>query len=493
MTRNKFVIFLVLYCALHILLRLLVSDSLQTDEAEMVLYFQQPLSLGYSSQPPLYTWLQVSFFKLFGLNIFSLTLLKNSLCFIFYFFLYLCARQVFKRHIFAVFSVVSLFPVYNFSWLLHEDLTHSVLLLALCALSFYLFLRLVFSRKIVYYPLFGLAAGLGMLAKYNYAVFIVALLLAALCISSFRKAILDRRIIFALAPFCALILPHLAWCLENGGRLMQDAIKFNIGTKGSFTFFLGLNQLSKAVIFFLLPLIAVYLPCFFQAIKKVTLSTLSKSGISRFLWLFFVWALAISAATVIFTNAGRVKARWLQPVFFLAPLYFFTLIKDANDHFLRRRLFLSLCIAFALIVTFSVPGRIVFATSRGKYNRLNFPYAELSRTIRQNGFERGMIFAENHVMGADLKLYFKDSAVVVPDQRFIPPPSEEFTLALIVRNIKDDPAYRTRPLTKMARERGFKRRRHKKTSAKALYRFSSDSYYEITWKIMVKKLQKGKT
>ncbi|MBN3040766.1 MAG: glycosyltransferase, partial [Candidatus Omnitrophica bacterium] len=57
-----FYIILALYFILHLLLRIFVSTALEKDEAEMVLFFQHGFSPGYSSQPPLYFWLQFIFF-----------------------------------------------------------------------------------------------------------------------------------------------------------------------------------------------------------------------------------------------------------------------------------------------------------------------------------------------------------------------------------------------------------------------------------------------
>ena len=48
---------LLLYFGAQVVARLWVSDALELDEAEQVLWTQQ-LALGYGTQPPLYTWLQ---------------------------------------------------------------------------------------------------------------------------------------------------------------------------------------------------------------------------------------------------------------------------------------------------------------------------------------------------------------------------------------------------------------------------------------------------
>ena len=69
---------LALYFGLHLISRVLVSPSLELDEAEQLLYLQA-LSLGYGFQPPLYTWLQALVFAFTGPGVFGLALLKAVL------------------------------------------------------------------------------------------------------------------------------------------------------------------------------------------------------------------------------------------------------------------------------------------------------------------------------------------------------------------------------------------------------------------------------
>jgi 4-amino-4-deoxy-L-arabinose transferase-like glycosyltransferase len=90
--RHLFV-FLAGYFFLQLLSRVLISDSANLDEAEQLILTQR-IRWGYAAQPPLYTWLQALFFTVFGINIFALALLKNSLLFTTYAFNYLSAKQI---------------------------------------------------------------------------------------------------------------------------------------------------------------------------------------------------------------------------------------------------------------------------------------------------------------------------------------------------------------------------------------------------------------
>ena len=61
------------------------------------------------------------------------------------------------------------------------------------------------------YLLFGLAMGVGALAKYNYLLFLSALLAAVLIDKTLRPVILDRRMLAGGAVSIAVTAPHFVW------------------------------------------------------------------------------------------------------------------------------------------------------------------------------------------------------------------------------------------------------------------------------------------
>ena len=84
---------LLLYVVAHVVSRVLISDALELDEAEQALWTQQ-FAAGYGAQPPLYTWLQWAVFKVAGVSVLSLSLLKNVLLALTYSFVWLAARRI---------------------------------------------------------------------------------------------------------------------------------------------------------------------------------------------------------------------------------------------------------------------------------------------------------------------------------------------------------------------------------------------------------------
>ena len=61
---GKIFCLLAAYFLAHVVVRVTISDSLELDEAEQ-LVLGQALSWGYGTKPPLYSWLQIGFFRIF--------------------------------------------------------------------------------------------------------------------------------------------------------------------------------------------------------------------------------------------------------------------------------------------------------------------------------------------------------------------------------------------------------------------------------------------
>ena len=93
---GKILCLLAAYFLLHIAVRIATSDSLELDEAEQ-LVLGQALSWGYGTKPPLYSWLQLGFFQIFGERVLALSTLKNLLLFCTYLCTFLAARRLAGR------------------------------------------------------------------------------------------------------------------------------------------------------------------------------------------------------------------------------------------------------------------------------------------------------------------------------------------------------------------------------------------------------------
>lgn len=117
----KFLLLLGCYFSLHIVLRVIISDSLDYDEAEQALLGQWLLA-GYTEQPPLYTWIQYGLFKLFGKGVFAISLLKNSLLYLTYIFVFFSSREVLRDGRAAILATASLLLIPQIAWESQRDI-----------------------------------------------------------------------------------------------------------------------------------------------------------------------------------------------------------------------------------------------------------------------------------------------------------------------------------------------------------------------------------
>ena len=218
---------LAFFALAHIVVRVAASPALKWDEAEQMLWTQQ-LSMGYGSQPPLYTWLQWLVNQVVGPSVLSLSVLKHSLLALTYAFMYLAAREVLdERGAFWASASMLLMP--PLGWYSVRDQTHTVLVTAMVCAAWWLLLRIVRKPRALDFALLGLVCGLGMLAKYSFAMVAVAMLLAALSVRTTRIALLSHGWWWAPIVGLLVVLPHAVWLFSHLGEATAETIdKMNI-------------------------------------------------------------------------------------------------------------------------------------------------------------------------------------------------------------------------------------------------------------------------
>ena len=418
------------YFALHVVLRSLVSDSMQTDEAEQVLVTQVWL-WGYGSQPPLYTWLQIPLFVVFGVNLFALALLKNCLLFCIYLFTYLTGREIFRETRHALLAAFSLLSIVLFAWESQRDQTHLVLATAVATATLYVAVRLTKSRATGWYCLLGLLAGLGVLSKYNYAAMVVSLLLAAISLPAIRPIILARKMLLTLACFVLVIAPHAYWAVTNPELLFSQSNKFKIPESGSFLVasLEGTALLVKRIFEYTIgPLVLfAFIGIRASRVAEVSADRVLVSWILRMM----ITGLILCFIAVFVFHVTALRARWLQPLLISLPLVLVGWTQPRLDQKGINFVF-SLAVMMMLLVPITLYGRVRAAAWFGRITHLNTPYRAFAEQIRSAGFTRGLIIAEGHQLGGNLRLQFPDSIVAAPQNIKIPMPSTNYMPTLIV-------------------------------------------------------------
>ena len=415
-TPRGFTIFVGLYIGAVFLARAVPFPGSSDDAAELLLH-SQVLAWGYElKNPPLMSWLVIAAQKLFGVSLLSVEAVKFALLLLAHLFLYRAARQILKDDRLAALAALSPVALYSVAWILAWKYSHSVLLLTMCVVTFTALLRLDARGNLASYVLFGVIVGLGVISKYNYLLFVIALIVAAMTEPGLRARLVDRRILLSLAIAAAIALPPVAWFLNHSGEL-QALIdyKFQIsprrdrlGAAG-----LGLISVAKAYLDFLVPLIFLLALFFWRAFTPLRAGAVPADRLRPVLGISLLLMTAVIVIAVVAFGASRFQFRYLY-VFILFPIYFFSRVQGigAGERVLDR--FAAVLMLLCVIVPLMFLAKFWFEPLWCRKCHLHIPYPAFAEDIRRAGFERGTIVSHfsRYKNGGILRPFFPDARII---------------------------------------------------------------------------------
>lgn len=402
-----------------LLLQLWVQNGGRTDDSEQIL-LAQSWALGYDPRnPPLFTWLTWLSFEILGPGYAPLRLLVVCILFATYVFLYLAARLAIAERRLAVLAALGPTALLYFHWYPFKSFSHTLLLSLFCAATLWAVLRLFERRGPADYALLGVAVAGGLLSKYNFSLFLAALVAAALLTPGLRRALLAPWALLSLAVALALAAPHYLWLWANRGEAgaLLDR-KWGLGQAEGYLEGVasGLLALFGSTASFLLPMVALVPLVFWRAFLRRPPADRPLAEPARFVILAHVALLALLVGCVLVLQANRFANHHLF-VFIGTSLALFAWIERAGSGPWPIRLFALAPPLLSLAVAVALPINIISMPSRsGKLGPL-LPYESYAEGLRAAGFERGTVavlgsmhfFPASHLRG-----WF-------PDARFLRP------------------------------------------------------------------------
>ncbi len=416
---TRFLLALAAYFLLHVLVRIAFSDSMELDEAEQYL-FSQWLHWGYSSQPPLYTWLQKAVFSVLGDSIIALALMKNLCLFVLYTLCFHLARRVLQDENLAMRAACSLLLMPPIAWEAARDLTHTVLVSCWVVLSILMLSELLKRRTWLAYAGLGCVLGLGVLSKYNYTLHILALTLALMTLPDGRRLLLDGRILLTLLSGLALYAPHGLWILENQAVVSSGLAKLGQPGQVRAHDLSPLWKLGTAIAAYVAPVLLIVRG--FAGKVRQGEDKPVPAPIAQLLGRYFLILLLALLLAVWFVDAGRIRTRWLFPFMVLFPVWLFTRVPANRMTPLRSRMYLGLATGVAACILILMLIRIPGAAWTQKPTDLNLPFSDLATDIRQAGFTHGVIVAANAHIGGNLHHQFGPDTLILTPQMNMPLP-----------------------------------------------------------------------
>jgi 4-amino-4-deoxy-L-arabinose transferase-like glycosyltransferase len=397
------------YFLLEFLVRLAMPHSMRYDESQQAL-FSQWLTLGYDSQPPLYNWVQALVVSVFGLSLAAIAAVKNLVLFLVYASYYKFARQVLSNKVFAAIATLSLLTIPQLFWEAQRDLTHTVAQLLTINLFLLGVVRTLKAPSTGAYVFTGIALGLGMLSKYNFALLAAAAIVAVWLHPQGRSRIFDRRFLLTLVISLVIFLPHGLWLIHNfglaSGRTLgimeQDAPR-----SGFAKLVQGPLEFVKLIAVICAPTVAVYALVF----HKSFFGSLGRSNEwTRFFERLFIGIAVLVLILIFGIGMTALRDRWLLPFLFLLPIYLclkMELAGVAAADFGKRFFYLPL--AMMLIIPALLYTRVAYPMLFHSYDHYNTPYpAFVSGIVAQEGKTPGLVLTDSWLPAGNLHLQLPD-------------------------------------------------------------------------------------
>jgi len=398
---------LLLLAAAHVAVRVTASPALRWDEAEQMLWSQQ-LALGYGAQPPLYTWLQWGVNQVFGPGVLALALLKHGLLALTFVLLYQAGRELLAPRG-AWLAAASLMLMPPLVWHSVLDQTHTVLVTAISCAAWWLLLRSVRRQRPADFAWLGLVCGLGMLAKYSFALVAAAMLLAALSVPQARRALLARG--WWLAPLVGLLvaLPHAVWLAAHlHEATAQTLVKMQIQPQPDRV--QGLLSLLDTFAGLLALWLLVALWAFRSACWRRPLAPAAPWAQRVFRRYLLLIALAL-LGMALFGGVSSFKGRWVVPLLCMMPLAAFAARPGLQQH-PRAGRYAGAVVVIAALMLVAGAGRPWLSGLRGQVDALHYPAAALADALRAAGYDgQGRIIASDHRLAGTLRTRFPRAVV----------------------------------------------------------------------------------
>ena len=400
------------------LIRSLAFTATGGDDGEQ-LVFAQYFAIGYRPRnPSLYTWLVMLSQGIFGISVLAVGFVKFLSIWGTCVLLFASGRQMLGDDRFAALAALSPLATYFVFWDSVAGLTDSALAMVLCALTFHAFLKLRSAPHPGWYVAFGVWAGLGLLAKYGYGIFLLSLLFAALFDAISRRRVFHPGSLLAVAAMAAVVTPYGVWFAGHTGETMSMDTRFG--------FLDGMGYLVGAAAGALVPL-WLMLPAFFPgALRRVQDPDPDRAALRRVIGIQLLAAMAI-LVVVVAVSGLKIRGYYMF-VLLLLPLYFFARVQAGIWGGRALAGFALTAAAIAVGAVGAQAGRALFEPFFCSKCERHQPYDAWSRDLRAAGFVGGTIVADwwPHPLDGNLKTRFPDARVVsVKHPMAIPPSSED--------------------------------------------------------------------
>jgi hypothetical protein len=267
-----------------------------------------------------------------------------------------------------------------------------------------------------------LVAGLGLLTKFNFALWLLALVAAGLSLAEFRATILHKKMLIAASTAACVVLPIVFGVIDQHGFIAGSAARLKIQPNHSGIGLLGLGIWRVAIG----TLAACAIPTAVLAVllRGAPLPTKGYPGESytKLLWRTWVIIVILVAVAIPLFGVNGFHQRWLQPLLIAFPILAAILVSDRLDP-KRTRILAGLGAAVMLSVLIVLPLRTICQWGTDEpYLR---PYPTLAEQLRAKLPPNTFLMTEPTLLGGNLRLALGNIPVLTPEIAHSLPPESE--------------------------------------------------------------------
>lgn len=387
------------YFAFQAWWRWALGAGLGLDEAQILLDARAP-AWGYGPQPPLYAWLQWAVFQSGVDPILGLSVLKNALLATTYLAVFALLQSAYPAHV-AGLAALSLMLLPQIAWESQRALTHSVLATTMGALICLVFWTRVLPGRRGGYALFGLLAGLGLIAKVNFAAVPLALVIAAALMAEHRGKLRFRGLAVSVLVAAAVVAGPGLWMWRNRERAFASAGKMEFaGADAAWWIVAGQGIAAVAVAAALFLALALVVVAILRRVGAKNARAVKAAPLERFLWRMVLIAVLVTAAVVVGSGATNVKDRWMQPALFMAgPLIALWLLRRASPRGVKA--LGAVIVTLAVFVIAALPFHMLLGTGGGP-PRMSAPVGAIAERIAAAHPEGAGVVADREWLAGSL-------------------------------------------------------------------------------------------
>jgi 4-amino-4-deoxy-L-arabinose transferase-like glycosyltransferase len=419
---------ILVYLVAHLAIRMAMGAALSIDGAEQALFSQHFAWTYRYKAPPLFTWALAALGWIMPVNALSIALLRYGLLGTLYICIYLVARRLIADPRLSALSVYSFAAIGTFAEASHRNLTHSTAHAALLAVGWYVFLRLAAAPQLGWYLALGAVFGLGIVAKWNFVIFAVALPLTCLASREWRRLILSWRILPAALVAAAIVLPTVVATLRMGPPPGED-VRSVLGAESGpdlETIVGGTLKLLDTAIIYALPLVLVALVLFALPLWRGLRAEAQRAaghpcaedgdvqqpsaafvGMTMAIGMLLLWLI------VLVLGATEFKVRYLYPVLLILPVWLFMTIERGRPSDRMVNLFALIMEAATVFVAGKRLAEVAGFTECSLCVESR-AYPALAEQLEDAGYDgAGTILVSDETAG-DLRVIFSAARIIDP-------------------------------------------------------------------------------